>query len=1053
MTKKRFIVALAAIMILVLSVAVFVACDTDDDTPEVKTYTVKFVDGTTEVKSVTVEEGKTIAEADIPSDPTKDGESFEGWFNGDVEFDETAPITADVTYTAKWKKVAYAVKFVSGNEVVKTVYITIAEDAKLSADDIAAAQTAEGKAFAGWFTADGVEAKANLAVSADMTFEALFVTESDFEGYWINTTANAEALARIKDGKVSFGKDVKNSSYTYNADGTLTYGKNGDGSATYTFSRTRNGVRVLNRYYDAMEEDFVEYNYVLTKAVATEESKSIAGTYQNSKNNIIVILENGVVERYNTSDNTVYGYAVGTTDVTIKYTNGATAISTVTAVYDQTSLIINGQIYVKNASSFAGYYNSATAQNLYVYEREGKETVYTYGSDKTGTAYATVEGTVAIGNKVKISCGDVVVIAKITSATTFDLPTTEAGTYTGSKGEIVLDGFGKATVDGVEKDYIVAGNLIDITDVATISIDKENGTYTEAAEIGMAGTYLLFANNVHDKSQGLELNGYGIAKHVTSSTTYYGSYTIENGKLVLKNTGKNYTYTLFDSNKGMVYTSYNKETTVWYNKANVATSVDFESFVGYFVNGTKAIEITKYSDTAYILSGFDDTNYRIKSQNESWDCNWDGTMLIHELDDACAEFKNKKANWFFSIDADGNLVVSHFCHKDDGDGYVELSLQTVVYTKTTKPVTFEDYLVGTWYTSQDTVVITKDTITVNDVLATDLAYDTSTDTYTFKVSDVEYKIVGNWYEYSFGKADGSALETLSTTKPTPATIEDFIGSYTGEHTGSGTTVTIKVESAESVTLNISGTAIEVTSITLGTDRLTLVTASATYVITRTVETVGYSYVFNDEEGTLGSMGYGINLTRKTDVQPGEKIPAQFIGEWTASVTAWGSTTEYLYTITEDGATLVIDGDTANAESLTFVSATETVLTLNSAANGDYAFTLKDANTLHFYENYYNEYDLTKKASSGGEETNAFVGTWEGKIGIATFTIVINADGTFTANGTDYHYTVDSETTASSVEADGSDKYFIFTLKDGKLRVQWYSDDDYETRYGDLTKQA
>lgn len=958
MTKKRFIVALAAIMILVLSVAVFVACD-DDTPPEVKTYTVKFVDGTTEVKSVTVEEGKTIAEADIPSDPTSATPEFEfdSWKNGDVEFDETAPITADVTYTAKWNKVAYAVKFVSGNEVVKTVYITIAEDAKLSADDIAAAQTAEGKAFAGWFTADDVEAKANLAVAADMTFEALFVTESDFEGYWINTTANAEALARIKDGKVSFGKDVKNSSYTYNADGTLTYGKNRDGSATYTFSRTRNGVRVLNRYYDDIEEGYVEYNYVLTKAVATEESKSIAGTYQNSKNNIIVILENGVVERYNTTDNTVYGCAVGTTDVTIKYTNGAKAITTVTAVYDQTSLIINGQIYVKNASSFAGYYNSATAQNLYVYEREGKETVYTYGSDKTGTAYATVEGTVAIGNKVKISCGDVVVIAKITSATTFALPATEAGTYAGSKGEIVLDGFGKATVDGVEKDYIVAGNLIDITDVATISIDKENGTYTEAVEIGMAGTYLLFVNNVHDKSQGLVLNGYGIAKHVTSSTTYYGSYTIKDGKLVLKNTGKNYSYTLFDSDKGMVYTSYNKETTVWYNRDNVASSVDFDSFVGYFVNGTKAIEIAKNSDTTYSLYGFDDTNYRIKGQSESWDFNWDGTMLIHELDDACADFKNMKANWFFSIDADGNLVVSHFCHKNDGDGYVELILQTVVYTKTTKP--FEDYLVGTWYTSQDTVVITKTTITVNDVLATDLVYDAGT--YTFKVADVEYKLVDNSWSFSFGKADGSALETLSNKKPTPATIEDFIGSYTGEHTGSGTTVTIKVESAESVTLNISGTAIEVISTTLGTDSLTLVTASTTYVITRKAETVGYSYVFNDEEGNLGFMGYGINLTRKTDVQPGEKIPAQFIGEWTASVDSWGKTVEYLYTITEDGATLVVDGDTAKAESLTFVSATETELTLNSAANGDYVFTLKDANTLYFYQNSWNEYDLTKKA--------------------------------------------------------------------------------------------
>lgn len=74
MTKKRFLIAIAIVMVLILSVAVFVACNEN----QTKSYTVKFVDGESEIKSVSVEEGKTIADADVPADLTKDGYVFRG---------------------------------------------------------------------------------------------------------------------------------------------------------------------------------------------------------------------------------------------------------------------------------------------------------------------------------------------------------------------------------------------------------------------------------------------------------------------------------------------------------------------------------------------------------------------------------------------------------------------------------------------------------------------------------------------------------------------------------------------------------------------------------------------------------------------------------------------------------------------------------------------------------------------------------------------------------------------------------------------------------------
>ena len=100
--------------------------------------------------------------------------------------------------------------------------------------------------------------------------------------------------------------------------------------------------------------------------------------------------------------------------------------------------------------------------------------------------------------------------------------------------------------------------------------------------------------------------------------------------------------------------------------------------------------------------------------------------------------------------------------------------------------------------------------------------------------------------------------------------------------------------------------------------------------------------------------------------------------------------------------------------------------------------------------------MTKEAEEPAQPANAFVGTWSGKIGTANWTIVFNADGTFTANGTTYHYVVNTSDAnkAESTEVDGSDKLFTFAiLSNGKLRVERYDTDMYETYSGDLEKAA
>lgn len=74
--------------------------------PAPKTYTVRFLDGDTELASVTVREGDKAAP---PEAPVKEGHRFDGWHTdaaGTKPFDFETAVTADLTLYAKWTAVS-----------------------------------------------------------------------------------------------------------------------------------------------------------------------------------------------------------------------------------------------------------------------------------------------------------------------------------------------------------------------------------------------------------------------------------------------------------------------------------------------------------------------------------------------------------------------------------------------------------------------------------------------------------------------------------------------------------------------------------------------------------------------------------------------------------------------------------------------------------------------------------------------------------------------------------------------------------------------------------
>ena len=106
-------------------------------------YTVTFQsEGGSEVAS----QIRANTPADQPADPTKEGYTFIGWYNGESEWNFETPVTADLTLTAKWQINQYTITFdtAGGSEVP-----SITQDYG-TAITPPAAPTRTGYTFAGW---------------------------------------------------------------------------------------------------------------------------------------------------------------------------------------------------------------------------------------------------------------------------------------------------------------------------------------------------------------------------------------------------------------------------------------------------------------------------------------------------------------------------------------------------------------------------------------------------------------------------------------------------------------------------------------------------------------------------------------------------------------------------------------------------------------------------------------------------------------------------------------------------------------------------------------
>ncbi|MGM9899905.1 MAG: InlB B-repeat-containing protein [Bacilli bacterium] len=486
-----------------------------EEQPEV--YTLTFVCDEVTVKTVEVQEGEKIDIASVPADPVKKAYEFVGWFNEKGQFNEEAKVYASATYYASFERTDYVVTF--GEQ---EVLVPVGETLSLEGVE---APVQEGAYFAGWVS-DGVFASEGLEITADTTFEALFVTASSFEGVWGNSDGTWFVISESTVTNGIYGSNGK--VFAFNPEtGALEY----DASSLYinkhSFVVTATGLNYVHYYWDDIYEEMTEEVVELTRAVET----GYEGTYRADNSSYIDIIEGGYVTRYE-GGQTTKGIVVTSEEGTvINYSTSSSSYSkSVAVVFDEFgNLQINGKIYVKNSEAFAYLYQSS---NPTVYFFTVAESEVVIVSDSGKSYYATYEGVREVGQILTVSYAEKELVLQVTGTTSYVAAGSEQGSYTYGENTLVLDGFGTATVNGKEAAYTINGANVIVADGHGYKVNSETKTYEELTKDSVnTGVYVYNDNTKYT----LVLDGFGGATLYYSTYEYKGVYKLTSTSVTISN--------------------------------------------------------------------------------------------------------------------------------------------------------------------------------------------------------------------------------------------------------------------------------------------------------------------------------------------------------------------------------------------------------------------------------------------------------------------------------------------------------------------------------------
>lgn len=1019
---------------------------------------------------IAVVEGAKPDAAKLPRDPDAGAAfNFDGWFDADgEEFDRDAVVVKDAVYTAAFSRIGYLVTFRAEGQEDIVVLIPIGETTVLAADKIPAAPAAEGL-FLGWY-ADSVKAVADLAIDRDLVFVARFANKAAYIGVWYNLKKYVNLIVDGENVTLAGVTKALADLELDEATGELVWmGKDSSGRFydNWFFRVAPNGktLTALHKYWDTTYEEDAEETVEFKRAVVNW----IPGYYRFDNSYMLTIDENGLVTRVGgvkESNRPLFGVVipvVGGYQIVYRTSSYGAATELFIKLDDFGNLIDaeHGRLYIKDSVAFKPYYNGDEGEYLYAFTMADGSVVVTYAkaSEKI-CVIAAVEGVVAPGEVITVTAGEKVIEVRLTDDGKFVYPSAEKGEYTfagteGGYGKIILNGLGVATINGEQYRYQIVGSIVKVkfgeTEV-NLELNTEENTYVEKAVVGYAGTYDVLLSYRLASGKLLVLDGYGIVTYTSGNSVYYGTYAVdEAGNLVISGCYYeiNGTYAIAHDGNALRNADRTKE----FVNENYYPTVDDEATAlqGYYVNAAGDV-IKIYYEYGYVWADVTPAGGTAVSQRPV--LNWDGTILVYTAADLCSYDPEKVDATYFIIRTETGIEVVHTCTVEEYGEYFN-EVKRVAYTEDEEPAfAFPEEAWGTWYLPDGTeVVITEQTIQIGGVEGT--GYYITSFYYCFFIGDVEYDLFGggsDWYCGLYYRE-----EQLSRTKPTeepepsePIVIPDgFIGEWKLVIPSLSVNYVFRI-TADGVQLDAYGDG-EFSDCEL----ISLVGNVLTYDYYGSQETL----TLNDDgsveyDNGISNPAWNIHgVLTKDGGSSGEETLDGLQGTYVFNDIVikldgkgngtYDNGTVYEFTYSGDGVKKSVSNFAAYDDDENTITVTDKGLDVHlSGSYGDDVFNAS----------------FEKQAEQPEEPEvthDNFYGTWSGKIGFGTWTIEFKDGGVFTANGTTYHYTVNAsnELKAESVEADGSDKLYVFEIKsNGKLHVERYDADMCETYTGDLDKQ-
>jgi len=161
MNSKKVGIGIAALVVVLIGIIMLFMLK-----PDTTTYEVTFKDETS-LQVVEVKENDVVTR---PSDPVKEGYTFEGWYYNGVKFDFTTKITSNITLETRWTKDSvkkWVVTF-DTNGGIKIASLNV-EDGKVIID--IPNPTREGYEFEGWYY-NNERFNFNTVITKDITLVA-----------------------------------------------------------------------------------------------------------------------------------------------------------------------------------------------------------------------------------------------------------------------------------------------------------------------------------------------------------------------------------------------------------------------------------------------------------------------------------------------------------------------------------------------------------------------------------------------------------------------------------------------------------------------------------------------------------------------------------------------------------------------------------------------------------------------------------------------------------------------------------------------------------------